>query len=403
MSDTRSKTLRVGELVGAIRASIESLFPYEVWVEGEIADLSRSSAGHAYFTLIEPDELGSPPVAALSVVLFAGDRRSVNALLRRSGGVRMTDGMQVKVRGRVDVYERRGRLQLRMTSIDPTYTLGRLAEERDRVLATLKAERLTERNPALPAPVVPLHIGLVTAKGSAASADFLHELDASGYGFHVDQVDARVQGVDSEQSLVAAVRAVIAQDVDVVAVVRGGGAKTDLASFDSEDLARTIATSPVPVHTGIGHEIDVSVCDLVAHRSHKTPTACAAALVETVRTFLRRVDSAATEIPRSAERRLQLATTRLDASADAIPRATARVIARETERLDARAVTVRAHDPRRTLARGWCITRTTDGKVVRSVAQIAVGDLLHTTFVDGEASAQTTDVSARTGGNQHHE
>lgn len=400
MSDTGQTTLRVGELVGVIRASIESLFPYEVWVEGELADLSRSGSGHVYFTLIEPGELGAPPVAALPVVLFERNRRAVNALLRRSGGVRMADGMQIKVRGRLDIYERQGRLQLRMTSIDPTYTLGRLAEERDRVLAMLKAERLTERNPALPAPVVPLHIGLVTAKASAASADFLHELQASGLGFRVDQVDARVQGVDAEQSLVAAIRTATARGVDVIAVVRGGGAKTDLAAFDSEALARTIATSPVPVHTGIGHEVDVSVSDLVAHRAHKTPTACAAGLVETVRAFLRQVDSAATEIPRSAERQLQLARNHLDAYADSIPRSAARLVTRETERLDARAVTVRAHDPRRTLARGWTITRNTAGEVVRSVAQLTAGDLLHTTFVDGEASAEVTGVGAGRGGNQ---
>ncbi len=392
MTDRGTETLSVSELLGAVHAAIESLFPYEAWVEGEMTDLSRSRAGHVYFTIAEPGELGAPAVAALPVVLFEGNRRAVNALLRRNGGVRMVDGMQIRIRGRLDLYQPQGRLQMRMTSIDPTYTLGRLAAERDRVLAALRAERLVERNAALPPPLVPLRIGLVTAAGSAALADFLHELEASGLAFEVDHVDARVQGNDSEQSLVSAIRATRGREVDVVAVVRGGGARTDLAGFDSELMAREIATHPLPVHTGIGHETDESVCDLVAHRRHKTPTACAAALVETVQAFLRRVDTAANDISRTSLQRLDLAQTAITGRADSLTSSTARSFGRAVERLDARTATIRAHDPRRALARGWTITRTASGDVVRSIEDLSEGDRLRITFADGEAAADVSEL-----------
>ena len=162
-------TYSVAELARRIGYALEDAFPDDVWVTGEISGLNRSRGGHVYFDLVEPSvEPGQPPLAALPVALFKMNKDVVNRLLKRAGITRIEVGMQVRIRGVVTLYERTGRLQLRMTGIDPTYTLGQLAADRDRVLKILAAEGLVDRNSRLPLPLVPLRIGLVTSAGSAA-------------------------------------------------------------------------------------------------------------------------------------------------------------------------------------------------------------------------------------------
>ena len=195
----------------------------------------------------------------------------------------MADGTEVRIRARVTWYDRGGRLQLQMSDIDPAFTLGRLAADRDRLLRTLEGEGLLTRQALLPRPVLPLRLGLVTSRGSAAEHDVLDELRRSGIGFSVITADVRVQGAHAPRSVAWGLRAVAARGVDAVLLVRGGGATTDLAAFDGETIARAVATLDVPVLTGIGHEIDRSVADEVAHATYKTPTACAQAVVADVR------------------------------------------------------------------------------------------------------------------------
>ena len=222
----------------------------------------------------------------------------------------MTDGVEVRIRGRVNYYPQRGSVQLRMTWIDTDFTLGRLAAERDRLVKSLRDRGLLNANSKLLLPLVPLRVGLITSVGSAAHADFLHELGASGYAWRVLECDARVQGVDAAADIRRALRVMGEKDVDVIALVRGGGARTDLAVFDSEEVAVAIAESPKPVLTGIGHETDVSVADLVA-RNYKTPTACAGSLVGLVAAFAARVDDVGAATRRAVQARLVLASSQL--------------------------------------------------------------------------------------------
>lgn len=285
-------TYTVAELSRVIGRAVARAFPDEVWVEGEIRDLSRSRRGHVYFTLVDaamsldPDQ----PPAVLPVTLFAPDKAAVNRVLVRSGAMRMTDGVHVRIRGRVTHYAGRGSVQLRMSWIDTAYTIGKLAAERRALLRRLEAEHLLDRNARLGEPLVPLRVGLVTSIGSAAHADFVTELAHSGYAFRVVVADARTQGPDAAASLVRGLEVLASHDCDVVALVRGGGAQTDLAAFDAEVVARAIAAAPFPVFAGIGHEVDTTVADTVVARSLKTPTACAGALVESVAAFARRLE-----------------------------------------------------------------------------------------------------------------
>ncbi|HKY64857.1 MAG TPA: exodeoxyribonuclease VII large subunit, partial [Acidimicrobiales bacterium] len=204
--DAGDPTWSVPELGEAIGLHLRTAFPDEVWVRGVIRNLNPGRrGGTVWFDLVEPaadGDLSRPPVASLPVVLFDMARRRVNARLTDAGGaVRMTDGTEVRLRGRLTYYERGGRLQLTMSDIDPDFTLGRLAADRDRLLRLLEAEGLLGRQASLPRPLLPLRLGLVTSRGSAAEHDVLDELRRSGIGFSVLRADVRVQGAHAPRSV----------------------------------------------------------------------------------------------------------------------------------------------------------------------------------------------------------
>ncbi len=402
----------VAQLNQIIGSAIQQLFPDDLWVEGEISNLNRSRAGHVYFDLIEPATPGTNSGARLSVVLFSQTKQIVNNQLKRQNVGRLVDGMAVRIRAAIDFYEQQGRLQLRMTGIDPRYILAAMAAERDALIARLHADGTTEQNKLHHIPVVPLRIGLVTSEGSAAAADFLTELDATGFSFSVTVCDTRVQGDLAPAALIAALRTLYRSSVDVIVLIRGGGSRGDLAVFDNEELARTIAQAPVAVITGIGHEIDRSVADVVAHTSLKTPTAVAAALAATVARYVEHVETqwhnitiVADAATRNAEQLLgtlarrgalagreglQLADERLTAQATNLPKLADRALrtrAAEVDHFDAR---VRAADPAVLLKRGWSITKSSSGAVVRTVADVAQGDTLVTSIADGTIISNVT-------------
>lgn len=413
------RTYGVAELAAVLGRVVAQTFPGELWVRGQIRNLSRSAAGHVYFDLAEPGPAGANPTALVPITLFAGDKPAVNEVMRQAGAGRMTDGVEVRLRGRLGWYAARGRLQLRMSAVDPTYTLGRLLEDRDRLLARLRADGLLERNRSRALPLVPLRVGLVTSVGSAAHADFLHELEASGYGFRLTVADARTQGIDAGRSVADAVARLAATQVDVVALVRGGGSRTDLAPFDGELIARAVAAAGVPVLTGIGHEVDRSIVDEVAHTACKTPTACASALVERVAAALAGFDTAWEAIKRRAaarlgavDERLRSAASRavragradlargdrtLDDAAHRLCREADRALAGAGRRIDAAETRAKALDPAVALARGWSITRDGGGRVVRSANAVDSGAQLVTTLVDGTVRSRV-EVAAGDGG-----
>lgn len=400
-------------------------------MRGEVQGMSTSRAGHVYFQLVEKDERRARVQAAMDVALFRNHQLTVKAELRKVPGVELANDVEVRIRANVDVYPTTGRLQLVMTGIDPVFTAGKLAADRDRVMRTLQAEGLLRANGVHDLAPVPLRIGLVTSAGSAAYHDFVHELEASGYAWQVGLCDVRVQGANAPRRLVWALRrlARVAPDLDAVVIVRGGGSRSDLAAFDAEAVAREIAGMPVPVFTGIGHEIDRTVADEVAHTACKTPTACAQALMERVAEYVGRLDTVSNAVvhraragcsiadrellacvrrvrrgaPRAIARELaelehrrgraeelgwraaREATVALDARREVLAAAAGRLARSEGRRLDALTDQLRALDPARVLERGYSITRDADGRVVKRVASLAAGDQLVTELADGRA------------------
>lgn len=406
------------EVCHALEKTVADRFPDEVWVKGAISGLNRSSGGHVYFDLIEPSELGSRPEAVLPVALFAKHKFRVNAILNKSGKIRMDDGIEIRVRGRLAYYGPQTRMQLLMALIDPSFTLGQLEIARTQLLAALGAEGILEANRKLQSPVVPLRVVVITSAASAAHADFTHELSSSELPFHLITIDTRVQGPEAVPMLVKAIAAAHAERPDVIAVVRGGGSRTDLMAFDHEDVARAIASASIPIFVGIGHEIDLSVADHVAHLTTKTPTACAAAIVERVRAFVTRVDDAELRLARvtemqlaQEERRLVTAgnrigllaggtverqRSRLDLFDHRTVDASDRFLERQADQLERLALRTTALDPAITLARGWSITRTAEGTLVRSPADAPPGTALTTTLADGTISSTSNPTTAGT-------
>lgn len=398
-------TYTVAELAEALRRLLDGAFPTGVWVAGEIGGISRSARGAVFFDLVEPGEAPGQPRAMVSVVLFSQDRDRVNKVIRRHGNaIRMTEGVRVRIQGMVDYHPPSGRLQLRMTAIDPAHTLGLMVAEREVLMQTLAREGLLRANAGRPLPPVPLRVGLVTSVDSAAHADVMKRLASSGLAFAVTEVHASVQGPRAPEELAAAIAAA-GRRADVVAVVRGGGSRTDLAAFDHEAVARAIAACPRPVFTGIGHEIDRSVADEAAHTACPTPTAAAAAVVGRVEAWLasleetaravadrsraavasaeRAVASRAEALTFAAARAADRADRRLGAAAAAVVRTGIAALDRAEGRLETAAARVEALDPVKVLKRGWSITRRADGRVVRSVADAAPGTTITTTVGDG--------------------
>jgi exodeoxyribonuclease VII large subunit len=406
-------TLSVEELSHLLKDGLATLFPEDLWVEGQVSNFHDARSGHAYFDLVEPSAVPGRAVAAkLSVALFKGARIGVDHTLAAAGELALANDLQLRIRARLDFYPPSGRLQLIMNGVDPAFTLGRLAAERERLLHALADEGLLRANRANPIPVPPLRVGLVTSIGSAAHADFSEEISRSGFPFTVLERDARVQGDGSAVDLAEALHMVATHQPDVIALIRGGGSATDLAAFDAEVLARTIATLDVAVVTGIGHEVDRAVADEVAHTAFKTPTACAVAIVGQVAAFADAVadlqesiaqragastarstdllDDLAQRTARSATAVLDRRADRLDDKVKRLRRSPLATLDRQAERLAGITNNLRALDPARILARGWSITRLADGTLVRSVTDTAVGDTL-VTHVAGGTVTSTVD------------
>lgn len=313
----------VGELNRLIQAALQRAFPGTVWVRGEVQRLPRDAARrkHVYFELHE----GAGGTAAgfqIPVALLEWDRRNFGLARYLDGSdpdLTLQDRLEVCLECRVDFYPPFGRLSLRCVGVDPTFTLGRLEARRREVLALLRREGLLERQQELALPVLPLRIGLITAAGSAAHHDFVGGLAASPYPFAVALAACPMSGAEMEPRVTAALARLAASGVDVVVLTRGGGSRGDLSWFDQKGLAVAIAMAPVPVVTAIGHEIDRSIADVVAHASCRTPTAAAALLVGRVDEAAARLERAAAAVGRAAGLSLERAGTRLERAAGLAP------------------------------------------------------------------------------------
>ena len=282
----QEETYSVSALCEEVRDLLQQAYA-EVWVVGEVNRVREHRSGHFYFELIEKGE-DDQITAKLEAVSWRNDYRRIRQVLADSDQ-RITEGQEIRCRGRLDFYAPFGRLQFVVREVDPVFSLGLMARRRQETLAALAKAGLLDRNRTLTLVDLPLRVGLITSHESAAYHDFLSSLRESGYGFQVFFVHAAVQGRDAEKEIVSAMSWLRKGAIDCLALIRGGGSRSDLAVFDSRLVAEAIATFPTPVLTGLGHEIDQAIADLTAHSAFNTPTKVAEFLVERVATAARSV------------------------------------------------------------------------------------------------------------------
>ncbi|MCP4574257.1 MAG: exodeoxyribonuclease VII large subunit [bacterium] len=299
--EDRRDILTVRQLNERISDAVRASFPATVWVKGEIQRLPSDAArrSHVYFELHETGASGAAEYQ-IPAGIMGWDRQKFGLARYLDGSdpdLQLANKLEVCLEAQVDFYAKFGKLSLKIVGVDKSYALGQLEARRREVLAFLEKEGLLELNRTVSLPEVPLHVGLVTSVGSAAERDFLTGLEQSGWAFRVESVGAKMQGERVQAEVVAALDRLENDGVEVIVITRGGGSRADLSWFDQQDLAVAIARCPVPVVTAIGHEIDTSIADLVAHHICKTPTAAAEFLVD-------RVDLAAGRVEDGTERLL---------------------------------------------------------------------------------------------------
>ena len=405
-ADDADDTLGVADYLATVNDALQ-VGLRGVWVQGEITAFKRDNyKGHIYFSLVEEVD-GKQHI--LKVNFWAGKQRGLRGKLA-AHGLELADGMKVRITGRPEVYHAYGTFSLVLDDIDPTYTLGELVQRREEVIRRLKERGLFDKNRRTVLPLVPLRLAVITSVGTSANADVMKTLAESKLGFQIAEYDVRVQGPEAPGMIVTALKhASRRDDLDAVLVIRGGGAKNELAIFDDEDIATAIAACRHPVLTGIGHETDRTIADEVSFAEFKTPTACAKFVVDRVEAFVERLDEAWQRVATHSTQMLTLVAARLDnvaqrvrtgvlaalqhsserlaVNANRLQKAPAACFAASASLLDDIADRLRLLDPVHLMKRGWSITRLSDGRVVRDVRQVKKNDSLTTRVANGTVTS----------------
>lgn len=420
--------LTLYELNSMVRDVVELGMPGSYWVEAELSEV-RERSGHCYMELVQKDLTGNSTVARSSARCWRSTWASVRPGFEQVTGEHFRAGLKVLLQVHAQFHENFGFSWI-VTDIDPAYTLGDMARRRQEIIRILKEEGVFDLNKELCLSLFASRIAVVSSESAAGYGDFCNQLDTNAYGFafSVRLFPAVMQGERTEGSIISALDAINseADDFDCVVIIRGGGAVSDLSAFDSLALAENVANFPLPVITGIGHERDESVLDMVANKRVKTPTAAAALLIENLKHTYDRIVQAQERISVSVSRRMDYERVRLERVSGRIPvlfslvktrqqaridslfarvgAAAGRIVAEERLRLDRLSVAlapavrqrlsaenhrlellgqrISAVDPAILLRRGYSITLH-NGRAVYSPDQLSDGDVIETRLAEG--------------------
>lgn len=328
--------LTLYELNSLVVELIDKVMPSSYWVEAEIAD-ARESKGHLYLELIEKDESTNIPIARASAKCWRSSWLMIGPHFERVAGVKLRAGLQIMIQVHAQFHAQYGFSWI-IDDINPEYTMGSMARKRNEIIAQLKSEGVFELQRELYLPLFAQRIAIISSASAAGYGDFCNQLQHNEYGFRFQMqlFQAFMQGEQVEQSIVAALNLISTKedDFDCVVIIRGGGATADLSGFDTLVLAENVANFPLPVITGIGHERDESILDMVAHTRVKTPTAAAAFLIDHLAATLNRIEQAQISIQRMVEHRIQHEKLHLQQLSTHIPILFSMVRNRENARLD---------------------------------------------------------------------
>ena len=442
--EEQRKTLTLFELNALVRQTLELGMPDDYWVEAELSEV-HEVRGHCYMELIQKDDHNNTPVAKASAKCWASTWRLARPHFERVTGQQLHAGMKVLLKVSAQFHENYGFSWI-VTDIDPTYTMGDMARKRQEIIRQLKEEGVFDLQKELQLPMFCQRIAVISSANAAGYGDFVNQLDGNEYGFrfHTQLFPAVMQGEAVEQSIISALEKIYAeissgqtgQSFDCVVIIRGGGATSDLSGFDTLALAENVANFPLPVITGIGHERDESVLDMVSHTRVKTPTAAAAFLISNLKIVLDEIEDCEQRIHAKVKQRMDMEKIRLLNYAQKIPilfsvvrtRQEAllgqllvkmrssigyrlqderhrlivlqnnmqpvlyRKLTDERHQLDLLSQRLISLDPNRLLKRGYSITLK-NGRTVRDVSQLKEGDELETRFENGTVRSVVNQVN----------
>lgn len=315
------KALSLFELNNLVREVISTAFDNEYWVEAELSEL-REVRGHCYMELIQKELFSNTPVAKASAKCWKNKWQILRPKFEKVSGQHLHAGLKVMLKVYPDFHEAYGFSWI-VTDINPEFTMGDMARKRLEIVKQLQAEGIFDLQKELELPLFAQRIAVISSANAAGYGDFCHQLDDNSYGlkFYTRLFPAVMQGEEIEQSVIAALNKINQRmdDFDVVVIIRGGGATSDMSGFDTLSLSENVANFPLPVITGIGHDRDESVLDMVSHTRVKTPTAAAAFLVDHLEEVYERVLDAQTELLTSVRHRMEMEKARLQHLGEKIP------------------------------------------------------------------------------------
>ena len=371
-----------------VRDAIEMQLPDEYWVEAELSEC-RERGGHCYMELIEKDEQTNTPVARASAKCWRQTWQVLQPHFERVTGQPLHAGLKVLLRVYAQYHEAYGFSWI-VTDIDPTYTIGDMARKRQEIIRQLKEEGVFDLQRELRIPLFAQRIAVISAAGAAGYGDFCRQLEDNEYGFRfeVTLFPAIMQGEQVEKSIIAALNNIYAQgqkSYDCVVIIRGGGATADLSGFDTLALAENVAQFPLPIITGIGHDRDESILDMVSNTRVKTPTAAAALLIDNLRQVWERLNLAQQRISMAGHIIID-ARHRIEMLQQRLAMAIERLMTNQKHRLSQIELLLQSYDPQLLLRRGYSITLH-HGRAVRDPQQLQAGDEIETRVEKGKITS----------------
>ena len=367
-----------------LKDGVECLFPNRLWLRAEVSAVKARQGGHCWLELSQSDSSGL--VAKASAVIWSSRYRFIAPYFESVTGSPIMEGMVILVEIQVNYSPLYG-FSLVINDIDPEYSLGVKELDRQRTVERLRKEGLIDLQKELALPLIPRRLAVVSAEDAAGYRDFVRHIEENPYGFSVEITlfPALMQGVECPQSVIAAMDAVMecGEEYDAVLVLRGGGAKLDLACFDDYSLAAVIAQFPLPVLTSIGHDQDYHVCDMVAHAYLKTPTALADEILSMFEDEDARLTTLQTRVRIAASGRLAAAESALEVKRMRIRSGFAVKIAAMESALQMLATRIVSSDPRKVLERGYVLALDAEGRVLKGTEGCKAGDKVAMMFADG--------------------
>ena len=381
------------ELQHRLKQGVESLFPNRIWVRAEVSAIKARSGGHCYLELSQSDQKGL--IAKSSAIIWSSKYRFIAPYFESVTGSPLQEGLVILVKVQVNFSEMYG-MSLIIDDINPEFSVGEKEQGRQRTIERLQKEGLMGLQKELALPLLPCRLAVISAADAAGYRDFMRHVEDNPYGFKVEPVlfPALMQGTECPASIISALDRIIdeGEQWDAVLILRGGGAKLDLACFDDYALSAVIAQYPLPVLTAIGHDQDYHVCDMVAHEFLKTPTALADHILDIYAGEDMRISSAESRIRLALSNRIYREEALLDSSVARIKGGFMLKIAAMESALNVIQTRIQTADPRKILERGYALAVDADGVVLRGAAGRKAGDKVFVMFADGTLCTEVKSV-----------